>query len=36
VTGEVTAWRGHSPQQLQAMKDGVARAKEQGHEPIDD
>jgi rifampin ADP-ribosylating transferase len=36
VTGEVTAWRGHSPEQLKAMKDGVARLKEQGVEPIDD
>ena len=36
VTGEVTAWRGHSPEQLKAMKDGVTRAKEQGVEPIDD
>ena len=36
VTGEITPWRGHSPEQLQAMKDGVARAKQQGVEPIDD
>jgi hypothetical protein len=36
VKGEVTAWRGHSPEQLRAMKDGLRRAKEQGIEPIDD
>jgi Rifampin ADP-ribosyl transferase len=36
VTGEVTAWQGHSPEALQAMKDGVERAKRQGIEPIDD
>ena len=36
VKGEVTAWRGHSPEQLEAMKDGVRRAKERGVEPIDD
>ena len=36
VKGEVTPWLGHSPEQLQAMKDGVARSKEQGVEPIDD
>ena len=36
VTGEVTAWRGHSPEQLKAMKDAVRRAKEQGVEPIDE
>jgi len=36
VTGEVRAWRGHSTEQLRAMKDGVRRAKEQGIEPIDD
>jgi hypothetical protein len=36
VTGEVTAWLGHSPEQLEAMKDGLRRAKEQGVEPIDD
>ena len=36
VKGEVAAWRGHSPEQLKAMKDGVRRAKEQGVEPIDE
>jgi rifampin ADP-ribosylating transferase len=36
VVGEITAWEGHPPEQLKAMKDGVARAKERGVEPIDD
>jgi len=36
VTGEIAPWRGHSPEQVQAMKDGVERAKAQGIEPIDD
>lgn len=31
VTGEVTDWQGHSPEVLQAMKDGI-----KGLEPIDD
>jgi hypothetical protein len=31
VTGEVTDWRGHSPETVQAMKDGI-----RGLEPIDD
>ena len=31
VTGEVTDWQGHSPEALQAMKDGI-----RGLEPIDD
>src|SRR5579864_226170 len=30
VKGEVASWRGHSPEQLEAMKEGVRRAKEQG------
>jgi rifampin ADP-ribosylating transferase len=36
VKGEIAAWRGHSPEQLKAMKDGVRRAREEGVEPIDD
>ena len=36
VVGEITIWQGHSPEQLKAMKDGVARAKEQGIEAIED
>jgi hypothetical protein len=31
VTGEVTDWQGHSPEAVQAMKDGI-----RGLEPIDD
>ena len=30
VTGEVKDWAGHSPEQLAAMRDNLARMKEQG------
>ncbi len=30
VTGELTGWRGHTPEQLQAMKEGLARLAAQG------
>ena len=30
VTAEVTDWVGHAPAELHAMKEGLARAKEQG------
>jgi rifampin ADP-ribosylating transferase len=36
VVGEVTIWHGHSPEQLKAMKDGLAKLKEQGIEAIED
>lgn len=36
VVGEVTDWQGHSPEQLQAMKDGLERLKQQGIEAIED
>jgi rifampin ADP-ribosylating transferase len=36
VIGEVTVWQGHSSEQVKAMKDGVAKAKEQGIEAIED
>ena len=36
VVGEITIWQGHSPEQVKAMKDGVAKAKEQGIEAIED
>ncbi|HZX58154.1 MAG TPA: NAD(+)--rifampin ADP-ribosyltransferase [Mucilaginibacter sp.] len=36
VVGEITIWQGHSPEQVKTMKDGVARAKEQGIEAIED
>lgn len=35
VVGEVTAWQGHSPEQLRHMKDHLERLKEQGVEAID-
>ena len=35
VTGEVTEWEGHPPEQLRAMKDHLERLKEQGVEAID-
>jgi hypothetical protein len=36
VKGEIPAWRGHSPEQLKAMKDGLERLKQQGVGPIDE
>jgi rifampin ADP-ribosylating transferase len=36
VTGEVTDWVGHTPEELQAMKDGLAWLKEQGADTIID
>jgi Rifampin ADP-ribosyl transferase len=36
VTGEVTDWQGHSPEQLQHMRDHLARLKELGVEAIED
>lgn len=30
VVGEVGVWVGHAPEQVKAMKDGLARLKEQG------
>jgi hypothetical protein len=35
VTSEVETWEGHPPEQLRAMKDGVARLKREGAEIID-
>lgn len=35
VVGEVTAWRGHTPEQVQAMKDGLARLAAQGIKAIE-
>ena len=35
VIGEVTEWQGHTPEQVQQMKDGVARARAAGAEIID-
>src|ERR1700722_3406423 len=36
IVGEMTIWQGHLAEQVQAMKEGVAKAKEQGIEPIED
>jgi len=36
VVGEVKDWKGHAPEQLQAMKDNLQRLKEQGIEAIED
>ncbi len=36
VVGEVKDWQGHSAEQLKAMKDGLAKLKEQGIEAIED
>jgi rifampin ADP-ribosylating transferase len=36
VTGEVTKWQGHSPEQLKTMKDHLDRLKELGIEAIED
>lgn len=35
VTGEVSAWQGHPPEQLQHMKDAIERLRAQGIEAID-
>lgn len=36
VIGEITDWKGHAPEQLQAMEDGLARLAAQGVEAIED
>jgi rifampin ADP-ribosyltransferase len=36
VTGEVTDWQGHSPEQLKVMHDHLERLKELGIEAIED
>lgn len=36
IVGEITIWQGHSPEQVKAMKDAVAKSKEQGIEAIED
>ena len=35
VTGEVTGWQGHSPEQLEAMREGLERLRSEGVEPIE-
>jgi rifampin ADP-ribosylating transferase len=34
--GEITIWQGHSPEHVKAMKDQIAKLKEQGIEAIED
>src|SRR4029453_442911 len=36
VTGEVEDWVGHTPEELQTMKDGLARLKAEGADRIED
>jgi rifampin ADP-ribosylating transferase len=36
VVGEITIWQGHLPEQVKAMKEGIAKLKEQGIEAIED
>jgi len=36
VIAEVTNWQGHSPEQLQRMRDGIARLKAEGVDKIID
>ncbi len=36
VIGELSDWKGHAPEQLQAMKDGLARLAAQGVEAIEE
>ena len=36
VTGELTEWQGHSPEELKAMQDGLERLRQLGIEAIED
>ena len=36
IVGEITDWIGHPPEQLQAMRDGLAELQRQGLADIDD
>jgi Rifampin ADP-ribosyl transferase len=36
ITGEITAWKGHTPEALDAMKDGIRRIERRRLEPVDD
>ena len=36
ILGEVEEWMSHSPEQLQAMRDGLARLKEEGAAEIEE
>ena len=35
IVGEVTDWQGHSAEQIKAMKDGLARLREEGRDQIE-
>ena len=36
VIGEITEWTGHTPEQLQAMRDGLARLEAEGKAHIEE
>ena len=36
VVGEITSWNGHPKEQVKAMKDGLAKLKEQGIKSLND
>ena len=36
VVGEITDWQGHSPEQIEAMKEGIERLRQLGVEAIED
>ncbi len=36
VVGEITIWQGHATEQVKAMKEGLAKLREQGIEAIED
>lgn len=36
VVGEITVWQGHTAEQVKAMKDGLAKLKEEGIEATED
>ena len=36
IVGEVTNWQGHPPEQVKAMKDALAKLKEQGINSLND
>jgi len=35
IVGEVTSWQGHHPEQIKAMKDGLAKLRDQGLDEIE-
>ena len=36
VVGEISIWQSHAPEKIKAMKDGLAKLKDQGIEAIED